>query len=506
LVVAVTAVSSYALATRLIPDHFGAYDPVATYRLSEPVGYWNGLGVFIVMGILLAFGVAADRGSQFAPRAIAAAALVLLPVTLFFTYSRGSWIALGLGAGIAVIASPHRLRLLAVAPWVAVLPAVAIAVAAHSKALTHQNAPPGAIEHQGHRLYLILLVFAALGALATVILVRLEHRIHLAPRDSRIVGALLLAAVVCGAVAIVVRAGGPIEFVQHGYDSFSAAAPSTEKTDLNERLLSLNGNGRAQLWRVALNAARGHWLGGTGAGSFARQWEHSPTANFSVRDAHGLYVETISELGVIGLLLLVGALMVPVVAGVAARRKAGVPAVLGAYGAFVFHNGIDWDWELSGVALSGLLVGSLLLVARREGTERHIGVPVRTAGLVAVAAAALLALVSAIGNGALARAQTANERERYTSAESDATLARRWMPWSTEPLLALGEAQLGRGDVSGAAGSFRKAISIDRRDWQAWLDLAAVTHGAARKHAVGVARGLYPTSPEILEFEREATK
>jgi hypothetical protein len=49
-----------------------------------------------VLGSLLALGVVADSRRP-ALRAAAAAALVVLVPTMYFTFSRGGWIALGLG-------------------------------------------------------------------------------------------------------------------------------------------------------------------------------------------------------------------------------------------------------------------------------------------------------------------------------------------------------------------------------------------------------------------------
>ena len=38
------------------PRAAGGFDPIAGYRLSEPVGYWNALGLLASFGLLLAFG------------------------------------------------------------------------------------------------------------------------------------------------------------------------------------------------------------------------------------------------------------------------------------------------------------------------------------------------------------------------------------------------------------------------------------------------------------------
>jgi hypothetical protein len=308
----------------------------------------------------------------------------------------------------------------------------------------------------------------------------------------------VVAAITSGAIA---TGGGPVGIVVRGYDSFVGAPPADDPADLNTRLLTFNGNGRAELWRVAVNADGGHWLEGTGAGSFQRNWDQSPTANFEVRDAHNLYVETLSELGIVGLVLLAVVLGTPLVAGLRSRAAPLVPAIIGAYAAFLLHNAVDWDWELSGIALTGLLTGSLLLVASRRGPEGTVAGSLRFAGVVGALAAASFALIAAIGNAALGHANSANVEHRYAVAQSQARLAHRWMPWSSDPVLALGEAQLESGDAAGATVSFRDAVANDPRSWQAWIDLAASTQGRTRKHAIAKARSLYPNSPEIDAFE-----
>ncbi len=503
LVLGIASVGVYSLGTRLAPDHFGNYDPIAGYRLSAPVGYWNALGIFTVIGILLALGLATDRSGSLVARAIGAAAVITLPLVLYFTCCRGSWLALAVGLAITIAVSRHRLQLTTEAAFLALLSSASIVVASQSTPLTSKAASLEAAAHDGHRVGVLVAVLAVLGALSVHIMASLESRAGMRPVWRRAHGAALVAIPVCAAVVVIASHGGPESVAKRGYDSFVSASPTTEPNDLNGRLFSLNGNGRADLWRVAIAANHGHWLGGSGAGSFERNWDQSPTANALVRDAHSLYVETLSELGVLGLILLAIVLGTPLAAAYGARGVALVPAAVGAYSAFILHNAIDWDWEVSGVALTGLLAGCLLLVVRRRSPGRRIAVTVRAAGVAGAGILAVFAVVAAIGNGALARARTANEQHRYAVAASHARLARRWMPWSPAPLLALGEAQLESGDPWEAAASFRRAISIDDRSWEAWLDLAASTRGTVRRDAIARARALYPRSPEIAEFEEE---
>ncbi len=108
----IVAVCTYALATRLLPDRFGVYDATSAYRLSEPVGYWNGLGLVAAIGVILALGFAA-RGARPRAQALSAMSLLVLVPTLYFTFSRGSWVALAIGLAVAIAVDPRRLQLLA---------------------------------------------------------------------------------------------------------------------------------------------------------------------------------------------------------------------------------------------------------------------------------------------------------------------------------------------------------------------------------------------------------
>jgi Flp pilus assembly protein TadD len=119
-------------------------------------------------------------------------------------------------------------------------------------------------------------------------------------------------------------------------------------------------------------------------------------------------------------------------------------------------------------------------------------------------AAAAFAFVGLVGNTALAHAVVSNRQHHFSDAVGAAGTARRWMPWSPAPLQALATARLGLGNASEAKADFRAAISLDPNNWQSWLDLAASVHGKARADAVARARALYPRSPEITEFEKEA--
>jgi hypothetical protein len=493
---AITAVCAYSLATRLFPERLGTYDSIAGYRLSDPIGYWNTLGLFAAMGALLAVGVLADARTRWT-RAAAAASLVVLVDTLYYTYSRGASVALAAGYAVLLVASPHRLRTIAATVVIAVPVAIAVLLSSRPYALTHIDVTLSESSSAGHRLAPVLLFLALAAALLVLLLDVADRRVSV-PRNVRLaVAGLLVAAIVVTVAAVVIREGGPVAMTRHAWRSFNTPPSTAAETNLNKRLFSFGGNGRVHLWRVARDEFEAHRLTGGGPGTFERTWQGRRDANFKVRDAHSLYVETLGELGPVGLVLLVGFLLVPVGAALAVRRHAFLPGVLGAYSAFVIHAGVDWDWEISGVTLTALVIAALAVVAARRRESRIVtgALRVPAAGLVVIVS--LGTTVAFLGNGALARAQDAAAAKSFGDAVDDANRARRLMPWSPWPLITRGDAQLGAGDASEAAASYRHAISIDSGEWRAWLGLAFATTGQERKAAFARARGLYPNSSEL---------
>jgi len=90
---------------------FGVYDPIGVYRLSEPIGYWNALAIFGVLGPFLALGFVAARPAR--KRVLAGASLPLLLATVYFTFGRAAWSALGVGLVLAITLDARRLQLTA---------------------------------------------------------------------------------------------------------------------------------------------------------------------------------------------------------------------------------------------------------------------------------------------------------------------------------------------------------------------------------------------------------
>jgi O-Antigen ligase len=494
LLAAITLIAAFSLLTRLVPDRVGVYDRTAVYRLAQPIGYWNGLGIFAAMGALIALGFAA-RARTLPARAASAGALVVLLPTLYFTFGRGAWLALAVGLALAVTIDPKRLQLIAVLLVVGALPTAAVLMASREPGLTHAGTPLARAAHDGHRIALVLLLLVAVNATLAVAFHYVEKRVDVGPSLRAAFAVMVALALVLTVGVLFTRYGGPLTLAKRAYTSFKAPPPHLTP-NLNRRLLNFSGNGRADLWGLAWNDAKNHPALGAGAGTYERYFlRHQPADVSRVRDAHGLYIEALAELGPIGLSLLLVVFVMPLVALRYARRHPLVPAAVGAYVAFLVHTGVDWDWELPAVTLAGLLAGaSIFLFARRWRPPRPVSLPTRVVCATAAVTAAVFAGIALIGNAALSQSEAAREDGRAADAASHARTARSLMPWSPRPWEALGRAQLTAGLPVAARRSFRKAISMDRGDWRLWYELAGATTGLAQRRALQQAVALYPRS------------
>lgn len=479
LLTACVLVSAWGLAVRLDLRTAGTAD-LEGYRIAGPLGYSNGVGLVAVLGILLALGFAV-HGPPLG-RAVASASLAVLGPTLALTFSRGSWLALIAGLVVLLALEHDRLVRLAAA---AAAPVLAVAASVSSSALGGSSAPAAEVTREEHRLLAIVLALAVLGALLALLADRIP-----APRIGRraLLGAAAAATTLALAAGIVglVRVGGPGAAVHRALSTFRSESSGSGLS----HVFSGSGSYRSDYWSVASRELAAHPLLGGGAGSFGAWWLRLRRIGFGGLDAHGLYIETLAELGAVGLLLLGATLAAPFAL---ARRVRGAPlaaACAAAYVAFLVHAALDWDWELPAAGLAGLLCGVALL--RAEPAALAIPRPVRAAGAVAAAALAAFVFVMHVGNVALDAGESALAGGRIGPALEDARRAERWQPWSSSAALLLGRAQLATGDRAAATASFRRAIERDGSDWEAWSELARVTGGRESAAARAEASRLNP--------------
>ncbi|MEX2464790.1 MAG: hypothetical protein WD428_02825, partial [Gaiellaceae bacterium] len=230
-----TAISLVALASRLFPDLTAATEqlaqlfPAAEQRLSYPVDYWNGLATLTAFAVPLLLFLATSARHPLA-RGLALAPLPALAGTIYLTSSRGGALAATLATLVFVLLSGRR--------WPAGA-AVAVAGAGSVLAVTllRELTGPSAA-------FLIALICLATGAAWALGSLFAPSP----PRLPRAVRASLLLAIVALAVGGL-AAADPRE----RFERFKEVPPGLAEASVQEHLFSGSGNGRWQLWQVAVD-------------------------------------------------------------------------------------------------------------------------------------------------------------------------------------------------------------------------------------------------------------
>ena len=281
--------------------------------LQEPIGYPNALGVLAALGWTLAVGLGSAPGAPPLVTGALRAAAPILVLVLGLSGSRGAALTLLAGAVALVVLAdrPHR-------PAIGSLAAVTLALGSVGYLLAERG------ELEGAALVVVTLLTAAAG-------IALGRRTW--TPDRRVLAVIVAVVVVGLAVTL---------FLRPGYATSSF---------------------RTAYWEAAFDEVSSHPLHGTGAGSFFLTWAEHRDVVTAVRDAHSVYVEALSELGIVGLGLVVLLVAVPLVVAWRRRGDAVVATAGASFLVFVLHAGLDWDWEMPVVALTGLACAGTLLAA-----------------------------------------------------------------------------------------------------------------------------------------------
>ena len=500
---ALSAIAGVALVSRFFPSTFGVQQGIALLptlqnRLSFPLGYWNGLGIEVALAYPLLFSLMASRRSRVAS-ALAAFPLPLLAAVMYLTSSRGAFVAAAVAVVAFVVLTPRRWAAASAVAVAAAAGAVAVAVLVPKKDLVNGRTDLALGVHQGHQAALWIGLACILTALVWAALWELGTRL---PTPSRKAGqATLIAVGILVAVAIVLA--HPVA----KFDAFKSNSASTgaSGTVTTTHLLSSSGSGRWQFWGAAIDQFRAHPLNGGGAGSWGAWWlEHGSLPGVFTQFAHSLYLESLGELGIIGLLLIGAFVVVAVVGSVrsALALGSGEIAAAAACGiAFFAAAAYDWVWQLAGIAVVGVgMLGFALgaLPATRPITWGRVGALRPAVALLAVAAIIPLFVVLAAGIH-LRNSQAAVRAEDASRARSEALAAKAIEPWAATPYLQLGLIAEAQQNYDQAAQWLDKAISRSRRDWSLWLRSARIEAErgeiAQARRDLDEARRLNPNSP-----------
>ncbi len=387
----IVAIAVAGLLSRLRPALVGSQvDPIVAvfYRLDHPLGYWNALGALASMGCVLAVGLAADVRSHAGLRAMAAGAAVVLTVTMYLSLSRGAWLALLVGVAVLVAFAPGRGTLLATLAIVGGTVTIAIlrlrgypALVVDPRAGGGQAAEGGAFARE-----LLVLLAGAIGAQAALATFRPGARLSRRQRArarralNAVAGLAALAAVVAYGVAANSIEGHAARFaddatgwIDRQWQDFLIPTGNAGAAGTGDARLVSTAGARSDLYRVAIDGFRARPLIGGGAGSFEVRYARERRAELKVRDAHSLVLQTLSELGAVGLLLLaafVGAVAHSArraLGGRSALRPAEAAAVVAACAVWLSHASIDWDWEMPAVTgIAVVLAATLFAPGRRR--------------------------------------------------------------------------------------------------------------------------------------------
>ena len=467
--VAVTAVTLIALLSRTAPSVVPTLPEAGDARLLYPIGYWNALAFMIASSWLLHLHLSCDLRERMAVRAISTALLPAIGAALFLTQSRGGILTAAVGtATYLVVAKPRGAVATLAAATVPVAAALFVSYSAAELITPAWRSPDGVRE--GTTLLVVVCVVGVLGAAARVAFAPLDDRatrIVVSRTVRRVAVSTLLVGVVSGSAAGVAL-GVPARFER----AFLDAGPSDPWGDPTSRLTDVYSNGRAELWSVAWRQFERRPLTGEGAGSFSTAWARDRENFSSALDAHSLYVETLGELGLVGVLLVgsfVVALLAMTLAVVRTNPAAAVAVALVA--AWCVEVAIEWAWEIPAATLP------VLAIAFAASSRPNARPFPRGARRVVAATCVVAACVPAAEFAGQARtddAIAAYNRADCAAAVRVATSAAGIAPWQDGPHTVQALCAARARERETALAAMRRAEGRRPGDWRLAYDRAIV--------------------------------
>jgi O-antigen ligase len=541
-ILAAVVVCAWALLTKVFPDQLDAHDPYA--RLRAPYSYWNAIGLTAAMGAIGCLWLGSRRAGHALLSALAYPAMGLTLLTLLLAYSRGALAALALGLLLWFCMVPLRLRGAAVL-FAGAAGAAAVAAFAFSRhALSSDNVALSARTAAGHQLGALIAVMLIGLTLAGLLVGFFGGRKARAPATRRRAGVIVLSvlalAVLGGVGAVAASHRGLSGSVSHAFNSLTNPhAPVPPNTP--GRLTAI-ASVRARYWNEALKVFKAHPPLGSGAEGYATARLRYRTETLEVRHAHGYVVQTLADLGLVGLALTLALLLSWMAAAgrathpfnrrwsswstLAAWRsgarpgwrrsplpytpeRIGLLSMLALVVVFGIHSLVDWTWYVPGDACVALLCAGWL-AGRGDASAARPAAPasasvrftvpglgqVRTGARSAAIAGAVViaALLAAWAQWQPQRSVDASQRalallaHDQRGAEASARAAVSRDPLSAQALFTLATVQQTAGRLGPARATLQHAVRLQPSNPQTWLTLGEFDLAQARSGTAGAAR------------------
>jgi Flp pilus assembly protein TadD len=508
--VGIAIVAGLAVLSRFEPTWFpdrvtGEYLPGIQIerRLAYPLNYSTGLAALGAIGLPLL--LAATATARTVPaQALAAGAIPVVALALWLTTS-GLFVPVAAGALLVFFAlAPDRIPKLVTLLTAGGGSAILFAAVEQRDALD-RGLPTAAAQKQGDEMIAIVLVVCAGVALVQAglgLVVRYGRRpgwLHV-PRE-RALAAMLVALPILAAIAV---AGGVPGELSDRWETFKGREGEPVSESRGEQLLSVSGSGRYQFWQAATDANETEPVLGIGPGTFEFWWSRNGLYSGFVRDAHSLYVETLGELGIIGLILIAAFLLG--VVGVGAVRalrappqlRVGLAGATAACAGFAAAAGVDWVWELSTIPVAFMALAAVAVAGgATESARRRRRPPSRSsriatswrryraqAGISVLSIAALLIIaIPLAADTELRESRSAVARGDLEGALASADTAADLQPYAAAPRLQQALVLELRGDFDAAARAARRATEKESTNWRTWLIRSRLEARAGRAEA-----------------------
>lgn len=468
---AALGITAIAVASRLYPSAFPEAATILrafrTDRLSYPLDYWNAVGAW--GGMAMAIGLAWSAHARLAAvRALALSAVPVAALAVYLSYSRGGVIS-GCVAVLAVIAlSRNRWTCFIHVLAAGLATAIAILIARAHPQIADATGGSG-----GNAVLFALLLGSAVCAGAVFLTYTVEADRARLPRQT---AAWAVPAFV-SIFLFVVLVGGHAP-ISRAWGEFKNQDRPTTSADPTARLTTAGGN-RNNLWNSAIDAFEAHPLGGIGPGTWEFWHERKGHDAEFVHNAHSLYLEQLAELGLPGLVLLVGLLGGLLVAAIRVRPKITEPGDMGAsvamcssFVVFMVSAGLDWMWQvtaMAALALGGIAV-AIAAGSERLPTARRHGAIVRPGWRGAIVAAAIVAAIvevpGLVSTERIRDSAAAAKAGDLASAHTFAQQALAAEPWAATPHQQLASVELMQGQLSNARNEIRKARQAEPDNWR----------------------------------------